>query len=169
VRGIANVRAFPVKTGETFKAGDFVLLTTSGVTAVVAAGSNFGAATTNATRILGQAQNDAVDANTNALNTHVDVILAQPGTAFCVPLYHGTPASAVPSLTQIGTDYEMRQVTAGFPSVDVGTTTNKIARIVDFDPNDYTTWPDTTTAGTTQYANVWIEIIGSASLCTGAR
>lgn len=168
VRGPYRIISFPVKTDATFKQGDFVLFTTSGLVAAAAAGNNFAAASSNATRICGRALADAVDVNTGAVRPFVQVIVAQPGVEFQVPLYNATAASAVPALAQLGTAYEMRQSSGGFPQIDNGTTTNAHAYIVDFDPTDCPNWPTSITGGV-QYANVWVEFKASTCLITGAR
>jgi hypothetical protein len=169
VRGPYRVIAYPVKSDATFKEGDFVLLTSTGLTQAAAAGNNFGTFGTNATKIVGRAMAPAVDPNTGSVNAFVQVIIAQPGIEFEVPLYNATPASAVPALTQIGTAYEMRQSSGGVPQIDTGTTTNAHARITDFAGQDDTPlWPTSITGGS-QYANCYVEFLGAACLITGAR
>jgi hypothetical protein len=169
VRGPYRVFNYPVKSDASFKEGDFVLLTSTGLYQAAAAGANFADVTNNATRIAGRALAPAVDPNTGAVNAFVQIIAAEPHVEFEVPLYHATPASAVPALTQIGTGYEMRQSSGGFPQIDVGTTTNAHARITDFAGQDDTpNWPTSITGGV-QYANCYVEFYGDACLNTGAR
>lgn len=168
VRGPYRIVTLPVKSDAAFKQGDFVLFTTSGLTAAASAGSNYAAASSNATRIAGRAMTDAIDPNTNAVRTYAEIIIAEPGVSFQVPLYNATPASAVPALAQLGTAYEMRQASGGFPQIDTGNTGNAHAYIVDFDPTDCPAWPTSITGGV-QYANVWVEYKGTACLLTGAR
>lgn len=107
----------------------------------------------------------------------IDFVVAEPGTQFSVPIYHGTAASAVATPNgQIGTAYEFRNVGGNYDSVDVSATTNTKAVIIGYDETEYPLWPASrgsttqglTTAGTTQYCNAWIEFLGSACLLTGA-
>jgi hypothetical protein len=163
---------YPVAAGQTFTPGDFVLLVESGtigLTIAATAGNNFTQATTNSTRVLGRATTFAVDSTLNTLNTSASVIIADDNVEFLAPLYSATPASAVPTITQIGTSYGMRQVAGGYPAVNIDDTTNVFARITDFDPNDFAGWPAYSGAGTTQYANVWFKIIGASALLAQGR
>jgi hypothetical protein len=164
--------SLPVAAGQTFVIGDFVLLVESGtigLTIAATAGNNFAAASTNSTRVVGRATTPAVDSTLSTINAYASVIVAEDSVEFQAPLYSATPASAVPTITQIGTNYGMRQVTAGYPAVNIDDTSNVIARITDFDPNDFAGWPAYSGAGTTQYANVWFKIIGAASLLAQGR
>jgi len=165
-----QIRSYPVKSGATFIQGDFVILTSTGLDSAAAAGNNFANPTSNAVRIVGRAIDPAlVQDGSGAQATYAAVEMAAPGVWFQIPLYSATPASAVPTITQIGTKYGGRQVTAGFPSVNLDDTSNVIFMVTDFDPNDFTAWPGSVGPGTTQYANVYAEVLAAASLATGAR
>ena len=168
VRGPWKIESFPVKSDATFNAGDFVLLTSSGLYNAAAAGNNFAAVAGNTTRIAGRATTSAIDPNTGAVRSYAEFIVAEPGVQFQVPLYSATPASAVPALTQLGTAYEMRESSSGFPQIDLDNTGNAHAYIQDFDPTDAPAWP-TSVTGAAQYSNVWVEFKGTACLLSSAR
>jgi hypothetical protein len=89
-------------------------------------------------------------------------------------MYSGTAANAVVTLSYLGLNYGGRQVTANFPSVNIDDTTNVVWRLVSFDTNDTPSWSGLQNgaayaAGTVQFANAWVTIIGSAGQLTGAR
>lgn len=169
-----QIRNYPVKPTAVFAQGDFVLLTSTGLDKCAAASASFANPTSNAVRIVGRAAAPSVDLNANQGGTapqatYVPVEMAAVGVWFNMPLYSATPASAVPTIAQIGTKYGFYQAAGGYPSVNIDDTTNVCGMIVDFDPNDFSAWPGSVGPGTTQYANVYVEVLSSASLCTGAR
>lgn len=148
--GSIKIRNFPVAASQTFKKGDWVTLSSGQVTVAVAAGSNVASGT----KILGMA---AADAPTTT-NSQVPVVMADDSTEFSVAIYHGTPASAVSAVAQIGTAYELRNDSTGGSVVDIGTTSNTKAQIVGFadeQPNS-----GTFTVGV-QYAPVWVKILAA--------
>lgn len=164
VRGLQNQRLYPVASGATFAAGDFLVLTSTGVQGV-SAGSNFVPGTN---PIVGRALEPSTRTDgSNLTAPYVAVILAEPGTEFLLPLYHSTPASAVPTIAMLlkSAVYELKQSSNGFPQVDLTATTNTAIRIKDIDPSDCPTWP-TSVSGAVQYANVWVEFLPAASAAT---
>ena len=163
-----ETRMMPIQSGATFGVGDFLVMSTTGAVIGAAAGNNYPAASSINTKIIGRAESPAVDVNTNSANPFVSITKAQPGTEFLLPLYHTTPASAVPTLSQLGTKYELRNTSGGWPAVDLTQTTNVIVKVVDFDPADYPAWPGSYATGSVQEANVWVEILASAATLTGA-
>lgn len=167
-----QIRNYPVKSTANFVQGDFVILTSTGLDIAAAAGNNFANPTSNGVRIVGRAEapSNYVGADGSTVqNAYVPVSVAAPGVWFQIPLYSATPGNAVDTLSYIGTKYGGRQVTAGFPSVNIDDTSNVVFMLTDFDPNDFPSWPAYTAPGTTQYANVYAEVLAAASLVTGAR
>lgn len=173
-RGLMRTEMLPAKSSASFKAGH-MLIWNNGVDRHSASDANLGA-TGSTTRIVGMALNDSTrkDGPSFAM---IDVMVAEPGTQFSMPIYHGTPASAVATPNgQIGTAYELRNVGGNYDSVDVSATTNTKCIIVGYDETEYPLWPASrgsttqglTTAGTTQYPNAWIEFVSSACALTGA-
>ena len=165
-----DLRTYPVNAAETFKKGDILTFTTTGkLTQTLSAAANFGATP----YIVGIAMQDATDDN-GAVRPSISVLEVKPGTRMWLPIYHGTPASAVftpgTSNSQSAAGFELRynSATTGF-AVDVSATTNKAVRILDVDPADYPGWPTYNGAGTTQYPHVLVEFIAGACLLTGAR
>jgi len=148
--GPLSVRNFPVAASQTFKAGDWVTLSSGKVAVAVAAGSNVAGGT----KILGIAQADAP----TTTDTLVPVILADDSTQFAVTIYHGTPVSAVSAIAQLGTAYEVRNDTVGGSVVDIASTTNTKVQIMGFadeQPNS-----GTPTVGV-QYAQAWVKVLAA--------
>jgi hypothetical protein len=166
--GLGRIKAYPVAPSSTFVAGDFLTFDSSGrLQQTVSTGANYGASAL----IVGRALENALK-DDGSLKAHVSVIIAEPGTRFKMPIYHGTPASAVFNsnlLLSAASDYELRNTSGGFPALDISATTNKKVRIVDGESESYPGWPDTVGAGTQQFPNVWVEFMGSACALFGGR
>lgn len=165
-RGLMRTATYPTAAAQTFLAGDFVCFNSSGqVVQAVAAGSDVGAVSGITNAIVGRALENAIN-DLGVLKTSVAVMIAEPGTEFLMPLYSATPTNAVPVPSLIGVAYELRNASTPFTGycVNLDATTNTKVRIVDFDGDSYATWPNTSTAGTTQYADAWVVFIPSSTL-----
>ena len=174
-RGFQRTRTYPIASGASFKAGQF-LIWNAGLTRHASSNADT-AATSSTTRIAGMALEDSTkdDGSAKAIAA---VMIAEPGTEFLLPLYSATPANAVITPNgQIGTLYELRNVSGNYDAVNIDATTNTKLAIVDFATEDDSAWPgrltDTgpgnVTAGTTQYANVWVEFQGSCVVGAAGR
>jgi hypothetical protein len=176
-RGLQRVVALPESTNQTFKIGDFLTLDANGrVQQKLTTGSNLGSAAAGAVtdyRVVGRAMQSGTNSSTGG--KMVDVMIAEPHTEFLLPLYHGTPASAVPSTALIGLGFELRYV-AGSPNyfaIDVSATTNRKMKITDMYIPDHTGWDPSlpgfpTAVSTTQYGQVWCTFIDEQTALTGA-
>lgn len=167
----------PIKAGETFQEGDFLIWSTTGASKTGTTGADQIAGTTVNTWLLGRAESPAVNPNDNTINPYVTVTACRPGTQFLLPLYSATAASAVTNQAQLGKNYRLFWQTgstafAVFPMVDLdnsGADTQNFVRVVDFNPDDFPAWPSGVGPGTVQYATVWVEMLSSLCLLTGAR
>ncbi len=166
-RGFQRVGTLPIASGQTFKAGDFLSLNSSGqlqqaVTAGNGSSTNgqcpvWSSGATNL--IVGRAIEDAQPSVNDptilpATKTYGRFVIAEPGTQFKVPLYHATPGSAYPSPAFIGQYYELWNLSSSatfatgttvpasayFVRIDK-TSVNKCL-IVDFSGDDYQGWPE---------------------------
>lgn len=86
-----EIRYYPEAASQSFKAGELVYLASGKVTICGADPS----------LILGMAMEDA----TGTTNTDLAVAIANKDTVFEGNVYHGTPASAITAITDVGTDY----------------------------------------------------------------
>ena len=156
--GIARIKSYPVAPASTFLEGDFLTFDGSGrLQQTVGTGANYGSGKI----MVGRALENAVK-DDGSLKTHVAVLVCEPGTRFKLPIYHGTPASAVFASSTLGTAYELRNTTGGFPAVDISQTSNTKVRVVDGTAEGYTGWPDVSGTSSTQYGEVWVEFIGTS-------
>ena len=178
-RGLQRIIALPEGTSQSFKIGDFLVFDSSGtsgrVVQEVAAGSNFVAGTANQPhhRVIGRALQNA----TGVAGKLVEIIIAEPGTEFLLPVYHTTATSAVPDTAQLGKSFELKYV-SGSPNyfaIDLqasGTSAAKV-KVTDmyipdhsgYDPN-VPGYPTHNSA--TQYGQVWCTFIDEQTALTGA-
>jgi hypothetical protein len=175
-RGLQRVVALPEAANQTYKIGDFLTLDSSGrLTQGLSTGSNFGASSsgTTANRIVGRAMQNGSNSSTGG--KMADVMIAEPHTEFLLPVYHGTPASAVPKTDYIGLGFEIRYVSGSpnFFAVDVSASTNRKLKVTDMYIPDHTGWDPTvpgfpTAASTTQYGQVWCTFIDEQTALSGA-
>lgn len=174
-RGLMRTDMLPAKSSASFKMGHF-LIWNNGVDRHAASDANLGA-TGSSTRLVGMALSDSTrkDGSNFAM---IPFMIAEPGTEFLMPIYHGTPANAVATPNgQIGTAYELRNVGGNYDAVDVSATTNTKFVIVGYDETEYPLWPASlgstsqglTTAGTTQYCNAWVSPVCSATYTGSGR
>lgn len=114
-------RAIPIKTGETFKKGQFVALSSGEAAAIASA----------ATKAAGMAQEDAQDKDGN-LKDKALIALAVPENEFGLCVGHVTVASAITAITQAGVRYgvyytsSMSGYTDGQSYIAIDDTTNKL-------------------------------------------
>jgi hypothetical protein len=102
--GLPAQATYPEAASQTFKRGDFVYLASGKVTEARAPGNNLidsgntpiGIAAANAS---GTTDEDCV------------VILLTEDLEICLPVTHATAASAITAITQVGTAYELENVT----------------------------------------------------------
>lgn len=175
-RGKKRIVELPEAASQTFKKGDFLTLDSNGrVQQTLSAGNNLGATTAStnntALRIVGRAEADA----SGVTGRFVPVMVAEPGTAFSLPVYHGTPSSAVPNTSLVGKSYPLRYA-SGSPAyfaLDISTTTDFKAKVVEMIPGpgghdgfDGQGYP--TAASTVQYGNVLVELLPQYCALTGA-
>lgn len=100
---------YPEAASQSFKAGQFVYLASGKVTVCA----------DDATTILGMAMQDA----TGVTDSDILVALAVPENTFEANVYHGTPASAVTAITQVGVNYAL-QVDSNKCYVDIEDTSH---------------------------------------------
>lgn len=164
LRGLVQVAAYPIKPGASFKKGDFLIWTATGLD-MIAANTNY-APTTNTTRIAGRALHDSTV--NGVAYTHADIELCVPGAKFPIAL----PSGVAPALAQLAVAYELKNDANGIPRIDTTATTNVAVRVVDFVPTsgtpDNTGWPDSV-SGAVNGALAFVEFVGSACAFTGAR
>jgi hypothetical protein len=185
-RGIGRTGRLPIASGQTYKAGDFLAVNSSGqlVAAISSAGSDMSAWTSGQTNlIVGRALEDAQPQTNDptilpTTKLYGTFIVAEPGTQFRMPVYHPTASSAYPSPTQIGSQYNFSYQTVTGNNVwcvNLNASAAPKLQIVDFVPDYYPGWPDVgqssaPSSGTlSQYADCWVEFLGGACLLTGAR
>lgn len=94
------VRQFTEGASQTFTSIDLVTLSSGKVVIAAAAGNTL----TSGVKILGRASEDA----SGVTDDPVLVEVWMPGHTERMPVYHGTPASAVTAITDIGTAYGLR-------------------------------------------------------------
>lgn len=116
---LPQVATYPEAASQTFKRGDFVYLASGKVTAAVAAGSNL---TSSGNAPIGIAANDA----SGTTDANCVVYIANENLEVCLPVTHATPASAVTAITQIGTSYELENVTSYGYAVAIDDTSNPV-------------------------------------------
>lgn len=169
VRGIARLDRLPVASTATFKQGHFLTVNSSNELVIaVAAGSRMAATSGNENLLVGRAIEDSHDEN-GVRKTSASFIVAEPGTDFEVPLHHATPGSAVatPATGQLNAaGFELISVNTagGVHCLSLDNTTNKKWQIMGYNPEDLPTWPNASTAGTTQYPRAWVTTLQAASL-----
>lgn len=114
----------PEAASQSFKAGDFVNLSSGKAQAIVAAGNNLGSGD----KIFGRAMQDATGTTDNI----IQVLLVTPDTEFLLPIYHGTVASAVAAAGQLGTAYELRNDSSLGYCVAIDATSNTKVAVTNF-------------------------------------
>ena len=173
-RGLQRIVALPEAATQSFKIGDFLTLDSNGrLQQALTAGNNFAGSSSGTTtnRIVGRAMQSA----TGVTGKMVDVMIAEPHTEFLLPVYHGTPSSAVPNTNLVGKGFEVRYAsgTTPFFAVDISANTNSKVKVTDMYIPDHTGWDPTvpgfpTAASTTQYGQVWCTFIDEQTALTGA-
>lgn len=126
---VTVTRPYTEAASQTFVAGDLVTLSSGKVAIAKAAGNTMVAAD----KILGRAASDASGTTDAAIDVHVFL----PGHTERLPVYHGTAASAVTAITDVGTAYGLRNdATQGWCIAldETGATTTKV-RIVGIAPD----------------------------------
>lgn len=151
--GPANIKTYPEAASQSFKAGDYVDLSSGKVEVAFAASGTYSSADMDGATILGMAINDA----TGTTDSPVKVVIADDRTEFLVPVVHATPASAVTAVTQHNMScdlahYTLSGVTSWGAAIDDTAGTNTV-RIVDLD--------DSYPVGE-QYGRVWIKVLVAA-------
>ena len=171
-----RIMSLPVASGTVFQKGEVLIWTATGLN-IVASATNY-APVSDTTRIAGVANDGYLNPITGVAYTTVEIIVAEPGTRFCFPLYHATPASAVLALTNLGKAYELRRSTTagtpayGYPQVDISSTpdsTNGCARIMEPTLTDDPAWVTAGTPAGVNYQNVYVEFKPSACQFSGGR
>jgi len=102
-----DVAHYPEAASQTFKAGDLVTLSSGKVAVAVAASTTYASADLEAGTVLGIALADA----TGVTGTAVPVAIANSRLLIPLLVLHGTPASAVTAVTQVGTAYDIAHYT----------------------------------------------------------
>lgn len=96
---------FPEAASQTFKRGDLVYLSSGKVTEARAPGNNLQASGNAPIGI-------AADNASGTTNQDCVVLIFDDRLEICLPVTHGTAASAITAITQIGTSYELENVTS---------------------------------------------------------
>ena len=155
VRGIQRIATAPIAAGASFAQHDFIYEVNGAAVGPPTPGTNY----TKANKILGRAINGTAS-DPGAFNTiaptSVQYIAAETGTEFEVPLYHTTPALAVPTAANKDQSFELRNSTLGFAQVDLTATTNAQVKIVEPDPKDCASWDVGSYAAAVPFASVWV-------------
>jgi len=185
-KGICRKGRLPIASGQTFRAGDFLAVNSSGQVqaAIASTGSDMAAWSSGITNlVVGRAIEDAQpQANDPTIIPTVklfaEFIIAEPGTWFELPLYHPTASSAYPSPSQVGAQYNFSYQTITNNAVwcvNLNATNAAKLQVEDFLPDYYPGWPDIgqasapSTGTLSQYASAWVEFLGGACLLSGAR
>lgn len=154
VRLSAPIVALPARTfleaaSQSFKAGTLLTLSSAGyANASIATGSNYVAS---GEIIAGIANSDA----TGTTGSNVSVTPVSGGVRLKLPVYHGTPASAVTAITNIGESFELRRDADHGLMVDLGNTGSPVVTIVAIGQEN--------PVGTA-YGYVWVEFIAAEVL-----
>lgn len=112
-------RWYPEASGQSFKRGDLVFLSSGSVTVAVATGSNVAGGT----KVLGIALKDA----STTPGQPVPVVIANPNLRWVLPVSTssgGIGNSANVAASDIGTAYELSHIAAGKWAVDKNATAN---------------------------------------------
>jgi len=132
--GDYKMATYPVASGQTFVAGDFVTLNSSGQlialatvanTSVAAGTAVFKTQTGSTTAgftgnmILGQALSPALDSTLSTLNASVPVALALEDVEFLLPGFSASLTSSTSAATFIGQNYGGIVTSGGFPAVNL--------------------------------------------------
>jgi hypothetical protein len=157
----------PIAASQTYKAGDFLALNSSGQLIQAAApgdgtssNGQVGSISGLTGLIVGRATEDAQPATNDVTiipttKLYGEFIVAEPGTQFELPIYHATAASAYPNPNLFTNNYELWNLSgastqtmqsgsswASCYGVRIDKTTNGKMQIVDFVPDEYPLWPD---------------------------
>lgn len=117
----ATIRAFPEAASQSFKAGEFVYLSSGKVTVCAS----------DTAHILGMAMHDA----SGTTDADVLVAVADGETEFEMNVYHATPGSAITAITQIGAEYGL-VVASNKHYLDLAETTADAFQIQSLSPKD---------------------------------
>lgn len=166
VTGEVTSRAYPIAASQTFVAGDHLTSSSGAMAIAVAAGNNL-----TSELIAGIALSPAISPETGALAPYVDVAIAVPDSLiFGLNMYNATAANSVANpATQLGKSYGMRHDADRGWCVNNGDDTNDKVRVLDFFKETLPTWPNATTAGTTQYAWTYCTFLSAACFLSGTR
>jgi hypothetical protein len=120
--GLPAQATYPEAASQSFKRGDFVYLASGKVTEAVAPGSDL---IDSGNLAIGIAAADA----SGITDADCEVILLTEDLEICLPVTHATPASAITAITQVGTSYELENVTSKGYAVTEGTS-NPVVKVV---------------------------------------
>lgn len=137
------IRYYPEAASQSFKAGQFVYLSSGKVTVC----------SDDASSILGLAVSDA----TGVTDSECAVYIANTDTIFEGNVYHSTPASAVTAITQVGEQYALK-VLSNKCYVDIEDTSHDAFQIVSLSERD---------AVGDQYGRVQFQVIDSVAQLRG--
>jgi hypothetical protein len=199
-RGIGRSGRYPIASGQTFKQGDFLGFNSSGeLIQLVAAGTGsstsgqvpaYSSGLTNL--IVGRAQEDAQPSSNDptilpTTKLYGQVMIAEPGTQFLIPIYDATVASAYPNANLVSQPFELWNLNGStittMPAgstwvtgyaVRIDKTTAIKGIITDWYVDEYVGWPDIgqaaapSTGTASQFCACWFEFIGNACALTGA-
>lgn len=124
ISGKTYSRKYPEAASQSFVAGDFVTVNSSGQVAIAATAGNALASTGD--RLIGVA-NEAASGTTN---NYVEIEVFTEDTRFTLPVYHATPASAVTAETTVDSECVLHNETTGGWVADIGTTSNPVLHCV---------------------------------------
>jgi hypothetical protein len=186
VRGLQRLGRLPIAASQTYKAGDYLSLNSSGQlqVAISSVGNDATAWSSGITNlIVGRATEDAQPATGDptilpTTKLYGEFIIAEPGTQFRMALFHTTATSAYPAPTQIGAQYNLsyRSITGNsIWCANLASSSAPMVQVVDFVPDYYPGWPDVgqaaapSTGTLSQYADCWVEFLGGVVALSGAR
>lgn len=116
---------YPEAASQSFKRGDLVYLASGKVTAAVAKGSNL---TSSGNAVWGIAVYDA----TGTTDANCEVIqLAGQDVEYCVPVTHATASSAVTAVTQVGSTFQLENVTGKGYACAIDDTSNPVFTVTE--------------------------------------
>lgn len=144
-RGDWKVVILEEAASQSFVAGDILKIDSSGqVTIGAAAGDDM---TSSSTTVAGIAIEDA--SGTTGAKIQV-LVPANDSAELCLPVTHGTPASALTDHNQVSDTYVLTNDANSVWSVAIDTTSNAIVTVMEVDP---------TYAEGEQYGFLWVKFI----------
>jgi hypothetical protein len=160
----AKIMPYPILSTQTYSLGDMLQKDSNGRLEQPVAVSTAYTSQLIAGMATGGALNDQ-----GVVYAYGSVALWHPELQMALPLYSGTPASAVFNPNMLGNTYGMYNSSGGFPCVNFDDTSNIYFRVIGVLEEDYPGWPTYNGAGTTQYPKVIVVPLKAQCLYSGSR